>query len=305
MLSSFGQRWLFHLDDPSDAQGVGVRAGAAPPAIPGRILVVGSRLEAQVAILPIPAPATAVTGQPVGPGSPMTIGTLPEHVVAATLPATLGDAAGSTPLVLGLDFASLEPAAMDVPDGEHAIILGPARSGRSTALIRSIAAWRAAHPAGTVIVRCPRGTSPVRAWVSAHAPDALVAADDAAIVAAVCDTAGSERIACDVRVLVAIDDAERVDDATGALLGVVGARHANVMVVAAGRPDTLRTMYGHWTAVVRRSRIGVVMTNGGESDGELLGELLPKRTPVRPRAGLGWLFDNGGRRLVQVASDVP
>ena len=305
MLSSFGQRWLFHLDDPSDAQGVGVRANAAPPAIPGRILVVGSRLEAQVAILPMPAPATAATGQPVGPGSPMTIGTLPEHVAAATLPATLGGAAGSTPLVLGLDFASLEPTAMDVPDGEHTIILGPARSGRSTALIRSIAAWRAAHPAGTVIVRCPRGTSPVLAWVSAHAPDALVAADDAAIVAAVCDTAGNEPIAGDVRVLVAIDDAERVDDATGALLGVVGNRHANVMVVAAGRPDTLRTMYGHWTAVVRRSRIGVVMTNGGECDGELLGELLPRRTPVRPRAGLGWLFDNGGRRLVQVASDCP
>ncbi|MGH9135712.1 MAG: hypothetical protein ACRD0G_01530, partial [Acidimicrobiales bacterium] len=104
-------------------------------------------------------------------------------------------------------------------------------------------------------------------------------------------------------VVVAVDDAERLTDEKGALLELVTDRHPDVIVVAAGRPDSLRTMYGHWTAVVRRSRIGLVMSAGSEADGDLFGEQLPRRMPVRSRAGLAWLFDGGGRRLVQVARD--
>jgi S-DNA-T family DNA segregation ATPase FtsK/SpoIIIE len=101
-------------------------------------------------------------------------------------------------------------------------------------------------------------------------------------------------------VLVAVDDAERVADADGRLLELVTERHPDVMVVAAGRPDSLRAMYGHWTAVLRRSRIGLVMTTGSEIDGDLLGEPLPRRSPVAPRAGLAWMIDGSGRRLVQI-----
>ncbi len=102
------------------------------------------------------------------------------------------------------------------------------------------------------------------------------------------------------RVLVAVDDAERVADAGGRLAALVAERHPNVTVVAAGRPDALRTMYGHWTAVVRRSRIGLVMSTGADTDGDLFGEPLPRRSPVPPRPGLAWMIDAGGRRLVQV-----
>ena len=296
MLSSFGQRWLFHLDDPTEATGLGVRAGMTPPAIPGRVVVVGTRLEGQVAVLPVPR-SMAPDGRR-GDG-PMAIGTLPDAIDAVTLPPSTDAGDGSTALMLGIDFASLGPTALDVPDGEHAIILGPARSGRSTALIRAIAAFRDMHPGGTVIVRCPRRNSPVLAWAASNVPDAIVAADDAAIAAALGDPGEG-----DVRVLVAIDDAERVDDTAGALLDLVSARHHHVLVVAAGRPDTLRSLYGHWTAVVRRSRIGLVMAKGGDADGELLGEILPRRLPVGARAGLAWVFDGNGRRLVQVARDV-
>ena len=77
-------------------------------------------------------------------------------------------------------------------------------------------------------------------------------------------------------------------------------RHANVTIAVAGRPDTLRTMYGHWTAVVRRSRIGLVMSTGADIDGDLFGEPLPRRLTIAPRAGLAWMIDGGGRRLVQI-----
>jgi S-DNA-T family DNA segregation ATPase FtsK/SpoIIIE len=301
MLASFAQRWLFHLDDAADATALGVKATMTPRAVPGRIMVVGSRLEGQVAVLPVPRLARSDDGRSEGP---MTIGTLPDDIEASTMPATTDRADGSTALMLGVDFASLAPIALDVPEGEHAIILGPARSGRSTALIRTIAAFRAAHPAGTVIVRCPRGNSPVLAWIASNVPDALVAADDAAIVAAVGDSGEGDAIDGDARVMIAIDDAERVDDAAGALLDLVSARHHRVLVVAAGRPDALRSMYGHWSTVVRRSRIGLVMTKGGDADGELLGEILPRRLPIGARAGLAWMFDGNGRRLVQVARDL-
>jgi S-DNA-T family DNA segregation ATPase FtsK/SpoIIIE len=302
MLSSFAQRWLFHLDDPAEATGLGVKATMTPPALPGRIVVVGSRFEGQVAVLPLPRRRPRSDD---GRGeAPMTIDTLPDDVDPSTLPATVDGGDGSTPLVVGVDFASLAPAALDVPDGEHAIILGPARSGRSTALIRTIAAFRAAHPAGIVIVRCPRRNSPVLAWIATNVPDALVAADDAAIVAAVGDSGEGDAIDGNACVMIAIDDAERVDDAAGALLDLVSERHHHVLVVAAGRPDALRSMYGHWTTVVRRSRIGLVMTKGGDADGELLGEILPRRLPIGARAGLAWLFDGNGRRLVQVARDL-
>ena len=78
-----------------------------------------------------------------------------------------------------------------------------------------------------------------------------------------------------------------------------------MLVACAGRPDALRTMYGHWTAVVRRSRLGLLLALGADTDGDLLGEVLPRRTPISARRGLAWLVDAGGRRLVQVAVDQP
>ena len=42
--------WLFHLDDPGEAQRYGLRADRVPPLIPGRIVDVRSGLEAQLAV---------------------------------------------------------------------------------------------------------------------------------------------------------------------------------------------------------------------------------------------------------------
>src|SRR5690606_37497533 len=53
VLGTFAQRWLFHLDDPADAAVVGLRAAAVPPAVAGRLVVVSSKLEAQLTVLPV------------------------------------------------------------------------------------------------------------------------------------------------------------------------------------------------------------------------------------------------------------
>jgi S-DNA-T family DNA segregation ATPase FtsK/SpoIIIE len=142
-------------------------------------------------------------------------------------------------------------------------------------------------------MHCPRSTSPLLAWArTSIGDDAVFAAGEDAIVVAVGSAAG--------RVLVVVDDAERVADSGGHLAALAGDRDPNVTIVAAGRPDALRSMYGHWTAVVRRSRIGLIMSTGADTDGDLFGEPLPRRLPIAARQGLAWLIDAGGRRLVQV-----
>ena len=97
-----------------------------------------------------------------------------------------------------------------------------------------------------------------------------------------------------------VDDAERVDDDNGGLAALVADRRAGLLVVAAGRPDALRTQYGHWTGVIRRGRTGLLMSMCADIDGDVLGELLPRHPPLPPRPGLGWVVGGGQRVLVQI-----
>ena len=58
------------------------------------------------------------------------------------------------------------------------------------------------------------------------------------------------------------------------------------MIVATGKPDSLRQSYGHWTGVVRRSRLGLVTAASNDLDGDLLGAIAaaapPDPGPTRP-----------------------
>ena len=290
VLASFGERWVLHLDDAADAATVGVRPAVVPAALPGRAVVASSGLEAQLAVLDPGSTngASAVDGvEPIG-----TLATL-VHPAALSV-SCRGD--GACELSVGIDFLTLETASLTVPEGEHVVVLGPARSGRSTALVRIAAAWREVHPSGWVVAVAGRAGGPLPAWATTDA-GAVVVSTVAEVVALL------DRSAADA--LIVVDDAERVDDHADALATLIARRDPHVLVACAGRPDALRTMYGHWTAVARRSRLGLLLALGSDADGDLLGEVLPRRPPISPRRGLAWLLDADGRRLVQVAVDPP
>ena len=271
-------RWIFHLTDPLDAAGLGIAAADVPGPQPGRVVVAATGLEAQLMVALAPL-STAADGT-----IPASIGCLPAEVSAIDLPPTETCGADSL-LPIGLRFDSGATCAIHVPDGEHLLIIGPARSGRSTALRRLVQAWRAAHPDGWWMVVAPRRS----VFGEQNRHRSLADFVDA--------------VPCDGRVLIAVDDAELVDDVGGVLAGLAASRRVGLMIVAAGKPDSLRHSYGHWTGVVRRSRLGIVTTAANDLDGDLLCADLPRRVPIAARPGLAWVVSDGVVVLAQVAID--
>jgi DNA segregation ATPase FtsK/SpoIIIE, S-DNA-T family len=282
VLTRFADRWVFHLDDPSHGPLFGVPTARVPGSVPGRLVVASSGLDAQVAL--------------VGPAAPSVSHALPPggttRRVAVLPPVVSGDALGratvergTTSLPVGVRFDDLSVATMQIAATDHLLVLGRPRSGRSSALAHIGTVWHHAHPAGRVWVLCGTERSPLAAHPGRRPS-----------VAQLCSAleVGSQRPH-----LVLVDDAERVADVDGALVGLVSGDTGSVTLVASARPDVLRGMYGHWTEPIRRSRMGLVMA--GDADGELLATTLPRRCPVAARPGLAWMLGGGEPILVQVA----
>lgn len=291
LLTRFAHRWLLHLHDQRDAGIFGILPGAAPPPIPGRICL--ARRDGAVAAQ-VGAPrsvaehleslAAAWPNSP-APTSARRLGVLPARVDASSMPPGTLDTEGWV-VPIGLAFDDLAPCSLDVPDGDHVLVLGPPRSGRSTVLERFIAESKACPEppwCGVLTMR----KSPLRSSMVDRQATSL-------------DELLADVPRCAPALLV-IDDAELVDDPSGKLGALLAARHSRLVVVAAGRAEGLRGIYGHWTSVLRRSRRGLILTGSQEADGDLLGAALPRRHMLAPRPGLGFLVHDGDVRLVQCA----
>src|SRR5690606_32004731 len=141
--------------------------------------------------------------------------------------------------------SALAPAGLVLHEGEHALVAGPARSGRSTVLavagaVARHAGWSTAVVAGR---RSPLGRcADLGPWVPAERLDAALPA--------VLD--GAEGLARPLLLLV--DDAEAIDPEGRLLPAVLG--RDDVVVVAAARADSARGLYAHWLRTVRGSRVG-------------------------------------------------
>ena len=288
------QKWLYRLADQYDYASYGIRGKSVPAAVPGRCVDTVTGLQMHVATPEgdLAAAVAQVRGAWAGtPPKANAIGQLPDDVRVDEL--DLAPVLTGEPwlLPIGIGEDDLTPAQLEVYEGEHVMIAGPARSGKSTllcALAESIRALPGDRPAvwGIGDRRSPLATAGLdRVAVGVDEVPALLA---------------SLRLERGPVVLL-IDDAERFDDADQSIASLLASR-TPVTVVAAGRSADLRTLYSHWTKTVRKARCGVLLQPDVDYDGDLLGATLPRRAPVALSRGRGYACVGGAVRLVQTIS---
>ncbi|MGI8685746.1 MAG: FtsK/SpoIIIE domain-containing protein [Acidimicrobiales bacterium] len=289
------ERLVFRLADPYDDTVFGLPAAAARRG-PGRAVDAGTGREVQVA-LPAPggldglvaAVASAPRAAAVPPPPP--VGVLPT-VVGLHEVREVADLDGPEWfLPVGVGDASLGPVGLRLGEGDHALVAGPARAGKSTVLCVLAEVVGDTRPDVGVWAIAPR-RSPLH-----HAPGVTTLVTDPAMVAgALADIAGAAGPQ-----LVLVDDADTLDDPTGAFAAFFAARRPDVHLVAAARADAVRGAYGHWVAQVRRSRLGIALRPHLDLDGDLWHTVLPRRGPDRFDTGRGYLVCEGSVELVQTA----
>jgi S-DNA-T family DNA segregation ATPase FtsK/SpoIIIE len=288
------QRLALRLADRSDYSNFGLRASAVPDMAPGRAVVASTGQLVQIArpadgVAAAVARTAALHPRPVRPPLAIEELTTELHVDDLGAAAQLGSRPWHVPI--GMAERTRAAAALVAYQGEHALVTGPARSGKSTTLLTVAAVCRAARADLTVVsVAGPRSPLPGDPLAGEVVPPAAIGD----LLAAAVDAAPGP-------VLVLVDDAEAIDDVGGVLDRLSTSDRPDLLFVAAGRNDVIRSGYSHWTRPLRRSKLGVLLRPDVDLDGDILGAKLPRRAPVGMVAGRGYLATGGEADLVQVA----
>ncbi|MCU1554188.1 MAG: cell division protein FtsK, partial [Arthrobacter sp.] len=291
------QKWLFRLADAYDYSSLGVRGKEIPAALPGRCVDPRTSLQMHVATPGIGVEAAVDRVRQAwehAPAKTPAIRRLPSDVTMLELGVEPRLEAEPWLVPVGIREADLAPAFLEIYEGEHALVAGPARSGKSTLLLALAAALRGA----------PTSRGPALVWgiCDRRSPLALAGLDRVAVgtdeVPALLAALRLER----GPVFLLIDDAERFEDGDLSIAGVVASGQPGLCVIAAGRSADLRGLYSHWTKTLRKSRLGVLLQPDVDYDGELLGAVLPRRAPVALTAGRGYIAVGGQLALIQSMS---
>ncbi|MGH9244762.1 MAG: FtsK/SpoIIIE domain-containing protein [Acidimicrobiales bacterium] len=287
------QKIVMRLADQYDYGQFGVRSNTVPKFTPGGAIVAESKQVIQVAA---PVDGLVWAGQrygqiyPAPSRPPAPVGQLPTDIAIGQVTASAELDGRPWRIPLGIVEGSLGAGSLVVYEGEHALVAGPARSGKTSGLAAIVAISRQARPDLVVITLCPQ-RSPLPTMI---APDHEVSPDGLA-------TELLPLLTLERPTLVLVDDAEAVDDANNVLAGLLGSHKPNLLVVAAGRSESLRGMFSHWSRTLRRSKLGVLLRPNTDLDGELLGVTLPRRVPVAMTVGRGFLVNSGEMEIIQLA----
>ncbi len=285
-LTRCARRWVGRLADPLDGVTLGLPPGAAWRDAPaGRFVLVGDDgrpREAHVALAeaPLGEQAAALAQRWAATPGPQRLTPVPAVLGAHSLPPA--PRVGPLRLPVGLAVPDARPVDLHLAAGDHALVAGGRGTGKSSTLALLAEQWSAARPGGWAGVLDARGDR-----AAGPALIGELAALDPAHPA-----------------LLLVDEADRWDDPGGILARLLGEDRAGLHVVAAGRPEALRAAgYGHWTAVVRRCRAGLLLGAIEDLDADLLGVHVPRRLlrPGAPRPGRALLVDGGDARAVQLA----
>jgi S-DNA-T family DNA segregation ATPase FtsK/SpoIIIE len=288
LVSACQQRLVFRLGERADHASLGIPASAVPPLPPGRAVSADGPHVVQVAraLDGVGAAVARLAGRHDSPGRPpdvAAVGRLPARLGRDAIGASVADGDGSLALPIGLADAGLVPMWLRLAPGAHALVTGPPRSGRTTALVTL---GRAAVDAGATVVVVALHHEP---WRSA-ALDHRFPSEDL-----------GELLHRPGPLVVLVDDADRTDDDHRVLAELTAERRPDRHVIAAARADRLRTLYGHWTRELRADRTGVLLHPDPDLDGDLLGARLPRHVAGDTIPGRGWGCGTDPEGVVQVA----
>lgn len=315
----FDDRLIMRLADPADYGLAGLPVRDLPATLaPGRALATGEYgiAESQIALLCddpsgpaqvgalqalIRAVPTRFPGSAAGSGGwvwdsepPLRVDALPMRITAAQAMELAPSFTPPSPLwaLLGAGGDSLAPLGVDLlAHGPGAIVAGPPRSGRSSALLTAAHSLLAQDT--PVVLVTPR-RSPLRAM--ADAPGVLAVLDaDGDLTGAV---AGQERY------VVIVDDAELIspDSPLGTALEQVlrSGRDGEHGLIVGGATGDLTTAYRGFAAEARKARTGLLLSAQSPADGDLFTIRLPRGAVGGP-PGRGLLVVLGSVTPVQAA----
>ena len=281
MAATVGTVLLHRVGDPSDALRFGVKE-STEAFCSGRVLRASDHAVAQV-IRDAPSLSASVRARgdcAVPSVAPHEVGVLAAVIAASDAGASAEVGAVSTELFVAVGDRDLNLSPLRLHRGEHALILGPARSGRTNALA-AIAAVCGEH--GVIVGEGSRPENELAVRVGRD----LVGLESLAEVV----TSGP--------MIVLIDDCLNVADPDGHLAALVASLPPGVHIVAAARPDRFRSAYGHWAAEIRSSRVGILL-KPDPIDGDVLGVSLPARLELPNIGGRGLLVADSEFEVIQV-----
>ena len=280
MAATLGTVLLHRVGDPADALRFAVKESTeAFPA--GRVLRAADGAVAQVIRdAPTLEGSVQARGECVAPSvAPHKVGVLARVIAVSEVDVAADVGAAKAELRVAVGDRDLSLSPLRLHGGEHALILGPARSGRTNAL-------------AAIAVACGDRCVVV---AGGSRPDSELA------VLAGRDPVGVESLAEAISppMVVLVDDCLNVEDPDGLLAGLVASPPQGVHIVASAKPDQFRSAYGHWAADIRSSRVGIVL-KPDPIDGDLLGVSLPARLELPNIAGRGVLVADSEFEVVQV-----
>ena len=270
-------RLYLRTSDTIELREIGVLGAVDPDPPAGRGYLAPHGLEVQVALCDDADVEVAASHEP-AKHPPMVVGILENELSRTTLTPKASLDGDRLWIPLGLRSADLVTAGFSLARGDHALVVGPGRSGKTSALL-SIA-WQLMDSADCVV-----------RWLGDQSPAGSIETVSIEALAAFRGHSG--------RVVVLIDDVETISDHE-VFMQLLAQRDSPVHLIAAGRVDLLRSAYGHWTNEFKQTRRGVLLWPD-ILDGDVVGIDLPSRTTTPAIPGRGVLVQNGDVDELQLA----